>query len=162
MLNIDKTTASERGHSVHRKGTKEKKMNNLARLNMADFPKFFLGFDRFENNIHQLDNSYPRYNIVKTDGGYRVELAVPGWNKSNIEITLLKDVLTVRGVCKQKAENEDESYIYKGLSGKEFTRTFTVGTNIHLNKAYMNKGLLCIDLDEVIPEEDKPKVVTIE
>ena len=113
MLNIDKTTASERGHSVHRKGTKEKNMNNLARLNMADFPKFFLGFDRFENNIHQLDNSYPRYNIVKTDGGYRVELAVPGWNKSNIEITLLKDVLTVRGVCKQKAENEGESYIYK-------------------------------------------------
>ena len=162
MLNIDKTTASERGHSVHRKGTKEKKMNNLARLNMADFPKFFLGFDRFENNLYHLGNEYPRYNIVKTDGGYRVELAVPGWDKSNIEITLLKDVLTVRGVCKQKAEKEGESYIYKGLSGKEFTRTFTVGTNIHLNKAYMNKGLLCIDLDEVIPEEDKPKVVTIE
>jgi len=140
----------------------EKKMNNLARLNMADFPKFFLGFDRFENNIHQLDNSYPRYNIVKTNGGYRVELAIPGWNKSDIEITLLKDTLTVRGVCKQKAETEGESYIYKGLSGKEFTRTFTVGTNIHLNKAYMNKGLLCIALDEIVPEEDKPKVVTIE
>ena len=121
-----------------------------------------MGFDRFENNIHQLDNSYPRYNIVKTDGGYRVELAVPGWNKSDIEITLLKDVLTVRGVCKQKAETEGESYIYKGLSGKEFTRTFTVGTNIHLNKAYMNKRTTVYDLDEVIPEEDKPKVVTIE
>ena len=137
-------------------------MNNLARLNMADFPKFFLGFDRFENNLYHLDNEYPRYNIVKTDGGYRVELAIPGWNKSDIEITLLKDVLTVRGVCKQKAENEGESYIHKGLRGKEFTRTFTVGTNIQLKKAYMNKGLLCIDLDEVIPEEDKPKVVTIE
>jgi len=137
-------------------------MNNLARLNMADFPKFFLGFDRFENNVHQIDNSYPRYNIVKTEGGYRVELAVPGWNTDNIEITLHKDVLTVRGVCKQKAETEGESYIYKGLSGKEFTRTFTVGTNIHLNRAYMNKGLLCIDLEEIIPEEDKPKVVTIE
>ena len=73
--NIDKTKPSERGHRVHREGTKEKNMNNLARLNMADFPKFFLGFDRFENNLHQLDNSYPRYNIVKTDGGYRVELA---------------------------------------------------------------------------------------
>ena len=162
MLVIDKTKPSERGHSAYRKGAKEKNMNNLARLNMADFPKFFLGFERFENNLYHLDNEYPRYNIVKTDGGYRVELAVPGWDKSNIEITLLKDVLTVRGVCKQKAENEGESYIHKGLSGKEFTRTFTVGTNIHLNKAYMKKGLLCIDLDELIPEEDKPKVVTIE
>ena len=162
MLNIDKTKPAERVQSAYRKVAKEKNMNNLARLNMADFPKFFLGFDRFENNLYHLCNEYPRYNIVKTDGGYRVELAVPGWDKSSIEITLLKDVLTVRGVCKQKTENEGESYIHKGLSGKEFTRTFTVGTNIHLNKAYMNKGLLCIDLDEVIPEEDKPKVVTIE
>ena len=162
MLILDKTKPAERGHSAYRKGAKEKKMNNLARLNMADFPKFFLGFDRFENNLYQLDNEYPRYNIVKTDIGYRVELAIPGWNKSDIEITLLKDVLTVRGVCKQKAETAGESYIYKGLSGKEFTRTFTVGTNILLNKAYMNKGLLCIDLDEVIPEEERPKVVTIE
>jgi len=138
-------------------------MNNLARLNMADFPKFFLGFDRFENTLgNQIDNGYPRYNIVKTKGGYRVELAVPGWNKTNIEITLLKDTLRVRGVCKQKAESEGESYIYKGLSGKEFNRTFTVGTNIQLNKAYMNKGLLCIDLDEIIPEEDRPKIITIE
>ena len=137
-------------------------MNNLARLNMADFPKFFLGFDRFENNLYHLDNEYPRYNIVKTDGGYRVELAIPGWNKSNIEITLLNDVLTVRGVCKQKAENKDESYIHKGLSGKDFLRTFTVGSNIQLNKAYMNKGLLCIDLDEVVPEEDRPRVIDIE
>jgi len=138
-------------------------MNNLTRLNMADFPKFFLGFDRFENTLNnQIDNGYPRYNIVKTVSGYRVELAVPGWNKSDIEITILKDTLSVRGICKQKAENEGESYIYKGLSGKEFTRTFTMGTNIHLNKAYMNKGLLCIDLLEVVPEEDKPKVITIE
>ncbi len=141
----------------------EKKMNNLARLNMADFPKFFLGFDRFENTLgNQIDNGYPRYNIVKTEGGYRVELAVPGWNKTDIEITLLKDTLKVRGVCKQKTESAGESYIYKGLSGKEFNRTFTVGTNIQLNKAYMKKGLLCIDLDEIIPEEDRPKIITIE
>ena len=52
--------------------------------------------------------------------------------------------------------------MYKGLSGKEFTRTFTVGSNIQLNKAYMNKGLLCIDLDEIVPEEDRPRVIDIE
>ena len=137
-------------------------MNNLARLNMADFPKFFLGFDRFDNLTHNVDQGYPRYNIVKTKGGYRVELAIPGWNKSDIEISLLKDVLTIKGLCKQKAENKDESYIHKGLSGKDFLRTFTVGSNIQLNKAYMNKGLLCIDLNEVVPEEDRPRVIDIE
>tara|TARA_Y100001938_G_C8024880_1_gene397435 strand:- start:34 stop:447 length:414 start_codon:yes stop_codon:yes gene_type:complete len=137
-------------------------MNNLARLNMADFPKFFLGFDRFENFNHNVDAQYPRYNVVKKVGGYRVELAVPGWNKSDIEISLLKDVLTIKGLCKQQTENKEESYMYKGLSGKEFTRTFTVGSNIQLDKAYMNKGLLCIDLDEIVPEEDRPRVIDIE
>ena len=50
---------------AYRKDAKEKPMNNLARLNMADFPKFFLGFDRFENLTHNVDQGYPRYNIVK-------------------------------------------------------------------------------------------------
>jgi len=48
------------------------------------------------------------------------------------------------------------------LSGKEFTRTFTMGQHILLNKAYMNKGLLCIDLDEIVPEENRPRVIDIE
>lgn len=148
--------------AAHRKGAKEKAMNNLARLNMADFPKFFLGFDRFENLNHNVDSQYPRYNIVKTLNGYRVELAVPGWNKSDLEISLHKDTLTVRGVCKQQTENKDESFVYKGLSGKEFTRTFTMGQHILLNKAYMNKGLLCIDLEQLVPEEDRPRVIDIE
>ena len=161
MLNIDKTKPAERGHSAYRKGAKEKNMNNLARLNVADFPKFFLGFDRFETVNPNIDGGYPRYNIVKTESGYRVEIAVPGWNKSNIEISQHKDVLTVKGLCKQ-TEKEGESYVYKGLSGKDFLRTFTVGSNIQLNKAYMNKGLLCIDLNEVVPEEDRPRVIDIE
>lgn len=138
-------------------------MNSVAKtISMADFNKFFLGFDRFENVNHNTDTGYPRYNIVKTAKGYRVEIAVPGWNKSDIEISHLKDTLMVKGLCKQQTENKDESYVYKGLSGKEFTRTFTVGKHIQLNKAYMNKGLLCIDLDAIVPEEDRPRIITIE
>jgi molecular chaperone IbpA len=161
MPNIDKTKPSERGHSAHRKGAKEKTMNNLARLNVADFPKFFLGFDRFETVNPNIDGGYPRYNIVRTESGYRVEIAVPGWNKSNIEISQHKDVLTVKGLCKQ-TEKDGESYIYKGLSGKEFVRTFTLHKHVQLKKAYMNRGLLCIDLDEVVPDEDRPKMINIE
>lgn len=136
-------------------------MTNLARLNVADFPKFFLGFDRFENVNPNIDGTYPRYNVVKTPAGYRVEVAVPGWNKSDIQISLHKDVLTVKGLCKQ-TEKEGESYMYKGLSGKEFVRTFTLHKHVQLTKAYMDRGLLCIDLEEYIPEEDRPKVITIE
>jgi molecular chaperone IbpA len=133
-------------------------------LAMADLHKFMLGFDRFmDTNVFAptLDGGYPRYNVLRVgESGFRVELAVPGWNKDDIEITLHKGVLTVEGKTKQ-FHKEHESYIYKGLSGKCFTRTFGVSEHIILDRAYMERGLLCIDLHEEIPEELQPKKVTI-
>ena len=133
-------------------------------LAMADLHKILLGFDRFmDTNVFAptLDGGYPRYNVLRVgDNGFRVELAIPGWNKDDIEITLHKGVLTVEGKTKQ-AEKEGESYIYKGLSGKCFTRTFGVSEHIILDRAYMERGLLCIDLHEEIPKELQPTKVTI-
>ena len=133
-------------------------------LAMADLHKFMLGFDRFmDTNVFAptLDGGYPRYNVLRVgESGFRIELAVPGWNKDDIEITLHKGVLTVEGKTKQ-FHKEHESYLYKGLSGKCFTRTFGVSEHIILDRAYMERGLLCIDLHEEIPEELQPKKVTI-
>lgn len=104
---------------------------------------------------------YPRYNVVRVGkNGYRVEVAVPGWDKDDIEITLHKNELKIEGTHKQVVE-EGESYLYKGLSGKTFTRVFKVGNNIELETAYMKNGLLCVDLVENVPEEDKPKRIEI-
>lgn len=137
-------------------------MNMPAKLTMADFPKFFLGFDRLENDFFAstVDGGYPRYNIVKFNQGYRVEIAVPGWDKKDIEISLFKNVLSVKGVKKQ-TENPEETYLYKGLSGKTFTRNFKVGDYIELSKAYMERGLLCINLVENLPEKEQPVTINI-
>jgi molecular chaperone IbpA len=89
-----------------------------------------------------------------------MELAVPGWNKSDIDISLHKGVLTVVGKIKQEV-NENEAYIYKGLSGKCFTRTFGVSEHVQIDRAYMERGLLCIDLHEELPVELQPVKVTI-
>lgn len=133
-------------------------------LAMADLHKFLLGFDRFMDTsvfAPTLDGGYPRYNVVRVgNSGFRVELAVPGWNKEDIEILLHKGVLRVEGKIKQ-SEKENEAYIYKGLSGKCFTRTFGVSEHVILDKAYMERGLLCIDLHEEIPKELQPTKVTI-
>ena len=59
------------------------------KLSMADLPKFFLGFDRLENDFFAstVDGGYPVYNVVKAgEDDYRVEIAVPGWHKDDIEI----------------------------------------------------------------------------
>lgn len=132
-------------------------------LSMADLPKFFLGFDRMHDQFlnNTFDNGYPRYNIVKAgDTGYLIELAIPGWDKKDIEISLHQNVLSIQGKRKQTT-NDEEVYLHKGLSGKCFTRNFKVGEYIELTSAYMARGLLCIELEEKIPAEALPKYVEI-
>jgi len=134
------------------------------KLAMADLQKYLLGFDRFmDTNVFAgtLDGGYPRFNVLRVgDHGFRIELAVPNWNKEDIEISLHKGVLKVEGKTKQELP-ENESYIYKGLSGKCFTRTFGVSEHVLIDRAYMERGLLCIDLHEEIPKELQPLKVTI-
>lgn len=130
-----------------------------SKLGMADLHRLLLGFDRFMDT--NVAGEYPRYNIVKVgDKGYRIELAVPSWHKEDIEITLHQGALTVEGITKP-AEKEGESYLYKGLSGKCFKRSFGVSEHIKLDRAYMERGLLCIDLHEELPNELQPVKVTI-
>ena len=137
-------------------------MTHQYTLSMADLQKQFLGFDRLQNDFFNtaFDAGYPRFNLIKSGSGYRIELAVPGWAKSDLEITLHKSELLIRGTRKQTEDTEQ--YIHKGLSGKCFTRKFQVGEFIQLTKAYMAKGLLCIELKEVIPESELPITVNID
>ena len=139
-------------------------MTTTQQLSMADLPKFFLGFDRMHDQFlnNTFDNGYPRYNIVKTgETGYLIELAIPGWDKKDFEISLHKNVLQIQGKRKQQSPS-DEVYLHKGLSGKCFTRTFKVGEYIELDKAYMERGLLCISLVQNTPESELPKYVNID
>lgn len=131
-------------------------------MNINDIHKFFLGLDLHPDFFSNSPmTGYPRYNVVRVGkSGYRVEVAVPGWDKDDIQITLHKNELKIEGTQKQVVE-EGESYLYKGLSGKTFARVFKVGNNIELETAYMKNGLLCVDLVENVPEEDKPKRIEI-
>lgn len=131
-------------------------------MNINDIHKFFLGLDLHPDFFSNSPmTGYPRYNVVRVGkNGYRVEVAVPGWDKDDIQITLHKNELKIEGTQKQVVE-EGESYLYKGLSGKTFARVFKVGNNIELETAYMKNGLLCVDLVENVPEEDMPKRIEI-
>ena len=132
-------------------------------MNISDFHKFFLGFDRIDPDFFSNAplTGYPRYNVLKVGTeGYRVEVAVPGWDKNDIEITFDKSELRIEGKSKQEVA-ENEEFVYKGLSGKTFTRVFKVGNNIKLDTAYMKNGLLCVELYQELPEEAKARVVEI-
>lgn len=134
-------------------------------MNASDLQKFFLGFDRMNDlfdDVQQMTSTYPRYNIVKVgQTGYRVEVAVPGWDISDLEITLDKNDLCIEGLNK-KTLGDGEEYIHKGLSGKQFRRSFRVGENIKVLSAKMQNGMLMVDLEEEVPEEQKPKRIEIQ
>ncbi|MFO0003883.1 MAG: Hsp20 family protein, partial [bacterium] len=84
----------------------------MTKLNISDLNRFFLGFDRIDsqllNNLQYPVGSYTCYNIIKVgDTGYRLEVALPGWNIEDIDVTLDKNVLKVEGTSKQVQEENE-------------------------------------------------------
>ncbi len=129
------------------------------------FP-FAIGFDRTiqllnrAEHLHDTSN-YPPYNIVKIDAeNFSVEVAVAGFGKEDISITKEKEVLLIEGNKKDNL-NEDTEYVHRGLSGRTFSRKFTLADDIEVKGADMKDGILSVSLERIIPEEDKPVEIKI-
>lgn len=126
---------------------------------------FFIGFDdalaKFYNkqlNVGNLAN-YPPYNIVKDgDDHFLIELALAGFEKDDIEITLKGDILTVAGKVK---EHEQQVYLHKGISTRSFERKFTLANTIEVLEADIQKGMLLIRLRNNVPEYKKEHKIPI-
>jgi len=133
------------------------------------FDKFFIGHDKFlakvQEVVEQAANtaatSYPPINIKKTDDNkYLLEMAVAGFGKNSIELTLEQNKLRVAG--KVEASDETTEYLYKGISTRPFERTFMLNDDVVVNNAQYVNGLLKVWLEHIIPEEKKPKKIEIE
>ena len=142
-------------------------MTGLTALNFNDFDKLFVGFDRLHNELTRRNETspltnYPRYNLVAIgEDAYRIEMALPGWKKDNIEIKQHKNKLTIESNEKQELDSDEERYIHKGLSGKTFSRIFTLGDWVEVADAGFKNGLLVINLQVNIPEAEMPKTINI-
>tara|TARA_B100000029_G_scaffold232595_1_gene229963 strand:- start:7 stop:426 length:420 start_codon:yes stop_codon:yes gene_type:complete len=136
-------------------------VNTLGSL--ADFDRLFLGFDRMKHELanHGTTGNYPRYNIVKSgDEQYRIEMDLAGWDKKQISVVQDDRTLTVDGKGKDNL-NDDERFIFKGISSKNFRRIFTLGEYVMIEDASMENGLLVIKLNVETPDEEKPKFINI-
>jgi len=123
---------------------------------------FFLGFGdqfvRWETN-KKTTSSFPPYNVKKIDeDNYVVELAVAGYDRDDIDVTVDKDTL----IIKSERENDEKSeYIHKGIAGRNFTQTFTLGEYMIVKSASLDNGLLSVKIEREIPEEAKPRQIKI-
>lgn len=123
---------------------------------------FFIGFDNVLNKLSSVapgQTNYPPYNILKTDENfYQLELAIAGFSRDDLEIEVKDGTLTVSG---KKENEEDNKYLHKGISTRAFRRTFTLADTIIVNGADLVDGILTIELENVIPEEKKPRKIAI-
>jgi molecular chaperone IbpA len=123
---------------------------------------FFIGFDRVLDRMHQQipgQTNYPPYNIIKVDDDhYTIDIAVAGFLEDELEIELKDGVLSVEG---KKSDDDKTQYLHKGISTRQFRRTFTLADTIVVKGADYNSGILHIDLENVIPEEKKPRKIPI-
>ena len=141
-------------------------MSNLA----FNFPRdTFLGFDQlfetlstvpFNGTTEARSSGYPPYNVIKKDDGhFLIEIAVAGFSKDDIDLTLEKGVLTVTGNRPTAAVNRE--YAHRGISSRGFERQFTLSDTIQVIGADIVDGLLVVALENNIPEEDKPQVIKL-
>jgi molecular chaperone IbpA len=129
------------------------------------FVKGTVGFDDMFKKLTDTMNTlpkiptYPPYNIKKTDENtYVIEVAVAGFGKQDIELTLENGTLTIKGNIVSDDTNE---YLFKGIADRAFTRSFTLADTVEVKNADLVNGMLKIWLERFIPESAKPKKIEI-
>jgi molecular chaperone IbpA len=141
---------------------KEKKMVSSFAMDLFKDP-FFIGFnrelDRF-NNIQKVNTqAYPPYDLLKLDEDtYKLSLAVAGFSKENISVSVDNGTLIIKG---EITEVTDAEVVHKGIAGRKFTRSFALGEYMEVTGADLKDGMLHINIDRIVPEEKKPKTIKI-
>ena len=110
-----------------------------------------------------INTNYPPYNIKKIDeNNYFIEVALAGFSKEDIDVELKDNTLTVRNKVKEKViDGESNGVIHKGISTRQFERAFTIAEDIKVKNAELKNGLLLINLERIIPEEKKPRLIRV-
>ncbi|MDA1283497.1 MAG: Hsp20 family protein [Proteobacteria bacterium] len=128
-----------------------------------------VGFDEFDRLFDTVfssetkTNTYPPYNIVKTDkNNYQITMAVAGFDESNINISLEENLLVIKGDNKSGNDlDENVEYLHRGIATRNFERRFEIADTVKVNEADLKNGLLVIGLEREIPEHKKPRKIEI-
>jgi molecular chaperone IbpA len=138
--------------------------NQLAKIDAIN--RALIGFDtmfdqmerRFSNSV---SNNYPPHNILKTgENQYEIQLAVTGFDKSEISVTVEDNVLFVKGES-MTTEYPQEQYLHRGLATRDFVKEFPLAEHIEVIGAETKNGMLTVKLVRNVPESAKPKVIDI-
>lgn len=121
-----------------------------------------IGIDRFFTEVENAikgNTTYPPHNVIKDgEDAYRIELAIAGFTRDQIDIETEDGILKITG----EAQKDDREYAYKGISTRSFTRRFTLAEYVEVTDAALSDGILRISLKRNVPEEKQPRKVKID
>jgi len=127
----------------------------------------FIGFDHLAGLIDKASradkqSSYPPYNIeLLAEDQYRITMAVAGFSEGELEIESKQNNLIVTGNKPAAESKSDRKFLHQGIAERNFERKFQLGDHVKVIGAFMENGLLHIDLEREIPEALKPRKIAI-
>ena len=139
----------------------------MVRFDTNALNKALLGFDTLFNDFerrfsNQVNTNYPPYNIIKTgEHTYELQVAVTGFDKTEITVEVDQDNLVVKGQRKNKVDEEEVVYLHHGLASRDFSRLWPLAEHIEVGEAKIKNGVLTISLERIIPETLKPRQLVI-
>jgi molecular chaperone IbpA len=138
-------------------------------MDRFDFSPLFrstIGFDRLARLVDtatRVDSAalaYPPYNIEKTgEDSYRLTMAVAGFARDEIDITVHENTLIVTG--RAQAADENGRYLHRGIARRAFERRFSLADHLKVTGASLDNGLLHVDVVREVPEAMKPRQIKI-
>ena len=133
--------------------------------NFNQLTPYAVGFDRVFDQLQNYaqhnatSTGFPPYNIRKGgDYNFVIEMALAGFSKNDIEVEVEDGLLTVRSI---KENDENDNPLYRGISYRKFNRKFTLADDIVVNDASLENGMLKIDLEQIVPDAKKPRLITV-
>jgi molecular chaperone IbpA len=138
--------------------------NQLTRLDALN--RALVGFDTMYDQMERryansVNSNYPPQNILRiADNEYAIQIAVTGFEKSEISVTVENNALIVKGES-MTTEYPADQYLHRGLATRDFVKEFPLAEHIEVIGAETKNGMLTIKLIRNIPESAKPKVIDI-
>ena len=137
--------------------------------NFNQITPYAVGFDRiFDNLSRYVDNNatstgFPPYNIRKEgEYNYVIEMALAGFGKEDIQVEVAESTLSIRSVKENTEDDSTQKTQHRGISYRRFERKFTLAEDIVVKTANLENGMLYVDLERVVPEAQKPRLVEIQ
>lgn len=135
---------------------------------LAPLLRHSVGFDRFDDLFNAALRSdqtagYPPYDIIRdAEGRYRVVMAVAGFREQELNVTVQENALTMSGRVENPVDDQSLTWLHRGIARRAFERTFRLADHVQVTAAALKDGLLTVQLEQIVPDEAKPRMVPIQ